>query len=289
MQVDFLPCVSVITVIKDPDERALDRTIESVRRQTYPCIEHILVDGGESGAGSRVRERYGSAVRLIAEPDQGIYDALNKGILRARGSFVVSLNVNDFLVEDAITAMVEHARAGPSGAITYCDYWFDEVPSHAPEVLDAAFEIYNMGVAHQAVMIPRELHLTTVGLYSTEFRIVSDHLWMREARRNGVRFRHLPMRLVDIDGHGLSSRKTEAASTLFESEAVLRLLMRFPFVPDSFARDLYRLRSTPSLLQDLVEWLSIGHTTEHESQPGWADFAKACAAYFEDVKRRCWP
>lgn len=89
------PRISVITVVFN-DVDHIGNTIESVFEQTYPNIEYLVIDGGSSDGTKEVIE--GLADRIdcfVSEPDDGMYDALNKGILRASGEWVIVLNSGD--------------------------------------------------------------------------------------------------------------------------------------------------------------------------------------------------
>lgn len=91
--------VSVITATYNSGTTLRD-TLESVLAQTYPDIEHIVVDGGSTdNTMELVREyepRYNGRLRYVSEPDKGIYDAMNKGIGMATGEVIGILNSDDF-------------------------------------------------------------------------------------------------------------------------------------------------------------------------------------------------
>lgn len=95
--------VSVITATWNSGATLRD-TLESVLRQTYPDIEHIIVDGGSTdNTMALIKEyepRYNGRLRYICEPDKGIYDAMNKGIRMATGNVVGILNSDDFYTSD---------------------------------------------------------------------------------------------------------------------------------------------------------------------------------------------
>jgi glycosyltransferase involved in cell wall biosynthesis len=87
--------ISVITVCHNA-ARTIKDTLDSIRRQTYPDIEHILVDGGSTDDTLTIIDNYQDpSVKLISEPDDGIYDAMNKGIALATGEIIGILNADD--------------------------------------------------------------------------------------------------------------------------------------------------------------------------------------------------
>ena len=90
------PLVSIVTAVLN-GEACLADAIRSVRAQTYPHIEHIIVDGGSrDGTVSIIRAYADGVAKWMSEPDQGIYDAMNKGIRMATGAIVGTLNADDF-------------------------------------------------------------------------------------------------------------------------------------------------------------------------------------------------
>jgi glycosyltransferase involved in cell wall biosynthesis len=96
------PLVSIITACLNA-ERTLERAISSVREQTYPNIEYIVVDGGSRDGTVDILKKHMDAVDvLISEPDSGIYDALNKGILKANGELVGFVMADDRLLPHAV-------------------------------------------------------------------------------------------------------------------------------------------------------------------------------------------
>lgn len=101
---------TIITVVYNGQE-LLPGTMESVRRQTYPNIEYIIVDGGsKDGTVSLIREFAAQmpSVKWLSEPDKGLYDAMNKGLRMATGEFVQFLNAGDWLhAPDTVARLME--------------------------------------------------------------------------------------------------------------------------------------------------------------------------------------
>ena len=107
------PLVSVVTPSYQAAER-LQRCLDNIRRQSYPRIEHIVVDGGSSDGSVDVL-RASAGVRWVSEPDRGQSHAINKGFDMARGDVVAWLNSDDLLtdgaVERAVATFARHPRA----------------------------------------------------------------------------------------------------------------------------------------------------------------------------------
>ena len=110
--------ISIVTITFNA-ARSLQRTLDSVRRQTYPHIEHLIVDGASKDDTVRIAEQYKATspheVIIQSEPDKGLYDAMNKGLQKATGDYVVYLNAGDSLyAEDTIEKVVNAASPHPS-------------------------------------------------------------------------------------------------------------------------------------------------------------------------------
>jgi glycosyltransferase involved in cell wall biosynthesis len=101
------PLVTIITVVYNCAGE-LAATIESVRQQTYPHIEYIVVDGNSTDGTAEVIQQYAAAItKLSCEPDRGIYDAMNKGVALAEGKIIGLLNAGDCYRPGAIAAVVD--------------------------------------------------------------------------------------------------------------------------------------------------------------------------------------
>jgi hypothetical protein len=129
-----LPIVTIVTPCLNPGER-LELAVRSIREQTYPHIEHIIVDGGSSdGTAERLDALESPGVRVIREPDNGQSDALNKGFERANGEILTWLNADDVLVPDAVETWVDLLSHGSNPALCYggCYEWFESSGWMAP-------------------------------------------------------------------------------------------------------------------------------------------------------------
>ncbi|MDD5355598.1 MAG: glycosyltransferase, partial [Candidatus Omnitrophica bacterium] len=98
--------ISVITVVFN-NERTIKSTIDSVIGQSYPEVEYIVIDGGSTDKTIDIIRSYGKKVsKLISEKDEGIYDAMNKGIKAAEGDVICFLNSDDFYVDNQVLEKV---------------------------------------------------------------------------------------------------------------------------------------------------------------------------------------
>jgi glycosyltransferase involved in cell wall biosynthesis len=98
-----LPLISIITPSFNRADMIAD-AIESVLAQNDPAFEHIIIDGGSTDGTREVLERY-PHLRVVSEPDRGMYDALNKGLRMARGEIIGLLNTDDRLAPGCLAAV----------------------------------------------------------------------------------------------------------------------------------------------------------------------------------------
>ncbi|MGM0519931.1 MAG: glycosyltransferase family 2 protein [Campylobacterota bacterium] len=96
--------VSVVTIVYNAKED-LEKTIQSVLNQNYDHIEYIVIDGGSTDGTMGVIQKYAHGIDFwVSEPDNGIYDAMNKGLKAATGSYVNFLNAGDTFVDSGVVA-----------------------------------------------------------------------------------------------------------------------------------------------------------------------------------------
>lgn len=164
------PTFSIITVVFN-GRALLPGTIESVRQQTYPGIEYLVVDGGSTDGTTDLIHRYAAEMpnlRWISERDRGLYDAMNKGLRMATGDFVWFLNSGDHL---HAPDTVEHLAsiATPDTDVLYGDTLLVDEQRHPagpmselstrplPERLTWRHYLGGMLVVHQAFVARRTL------------------------------------------------------------------------------------------------------------------------------------
>lgn len=105
--------ISIVTVVYN-GEKTIERTIKSVINQTYQRKEYIIVDGGSKDTTLNIIKKYEDKINcLISEPDQGIYDAMNKGIEIASGEIIHLLNADDCYVNNHVLEDIMKIKIKP--------------------------------------------------------------------------------------------------------------------------------------------------------------------------------
>ena len=201
--------ISIVTITYNA-ARTLQRTLDSVACQTYADIEHLIIDGASKDATVAIAERYKAASRhevvIQSEPDKGLYDAMNKGLLKATGDYLVFLNAGDTLyAPDTIETVVRCVQQPPllleraggeapaviygDTAITDAEGNFLHLRTHRPpEQLTWKSFKQGMLVCHQAFYVLTALARQIP--YNLQYRHSADVDWciriMREAERQGM-------------------------------------------------------------------------------------------------------
>lgn len=178
-----MPLVSIITVVYN-GEKYLHQTIESVLSQTYSNIEYIIVDGGSTDNTIEIVKQYEDQIHSwVSEADDGLYDAMNKGIGLCSGELIGMINSDDWYEEDAVETMVAAYLEHPEKNIFHADrYDIDEEGNKKIRAFnESSFKLkyYGMTYNHPSMFIsPREY---SQHLYSKDFKSHSDYQFILEA------------------------------------------------------------------------------------------------------------
>ena len=167
--------ISIITICYNCKDQLLN-TIGSVIRQDYPLVEYIIIDGGSTDGTEEALSPYRDRIStFISERDNGIYDALNKGIGMATGEWILCLNAGDCLVHEKILSNVLSSDRPDGVSAFYSDCLVVHTDKHiSMVVMDRA----QGKVHHQNVIYRRTLH-TTYGMYlDRKPYIISDLIFL---------------------------------------------------------------------------------------------------------------
>lgn len=155
--------------------------MNSVQRQTSSDYEMLIIDGASTDDTLQiVRQASIAGLRVFSEPDKGLYDAMNKGIARARGRYLIFLNAGDAFADETVLARLALLTVGNPGVIYGQTQLVDARrnvvgPRHltAPKRLTAGSFLNGMVVCHQAFVARRDL----VPEYDLQYRFSADYDW----------------------------------------------------------------------------------------------------------------
>lgn len=230
--------LSIITINYNNAE-GLKKTLASVASQTYSNIEHIIVDGASTDGSVDVIKEYEnqlnithSTIHLLwsSEPDNGIYNAMNRGIRKATGEYVQILNSGDLLAAPDVTermmAVLQMKGDGVEllyGNMVKYDYQNSRTLGKSTEVEYSLRQYYTSTMNHDCCYIRRDL-FETYGLYDESLKIVSDWKWFLQAIGLGkVKPIYVDVDVTIFDASGIS--ETNLALRNQERRQVLGELM----------------------------------------------------------------
>jgi glycosyltransferase involved in cell wall biosynthesis len=203
--------VSVITVVRNGAATIRD-CIESVRHQDYP-VEHVFVDGASrDGTPEIITEHASEASRIVSEPDDGIYDAMNKGISLTSGDVVGLLNADDFYAHNRVVSMV--AKAFRDKAVDAC---YGDLIYVDAERTDSVIRYWKSCPAtdwllycgwmppHPTLFVRRKLY-EEFGGFRTDLGSAGDYeLTLRFFLKHHIRAVYIPQLLVTMRSGGASN------------------------------------------------------------------------------------
>lgn len=221
------PTVSVVTVCYN-SLPALQKTMESVNAQRYPALEYIIVDGGSTDGTSQYLESASIPCRWVSERDNGIYDAMNKGVSMATGDFVIFMNAGDIFASDDVLERV--FDRGTDADVIYGDV----IKGGSIKKAEAMHNSHRMFFCHQSCLARRERLVETP--FDIRHRMSADFKWVKTMVKEGRRFMQVNFPIADFDTSGVSNSSRSRG---------LRDNMRVVSEVDSF---IDRLKLMPRLL-----------------------------------------
>jgi glycosyltransferase involved in cell wall biosynthesis len=194
--------ISVITVVYNAVDHIV-QTIESVAEQTYKEVEYIVIDGGsDDGTVDRLKSHGETIDFWLSEPDKGIYDAMNKGIDRVTGEWVLFLNAGDKFCDSttlAHTSLYLNDEADlVAGDIYYCDG--DAREYRSPKGLDYRYD--GMFCYHQALFARASLFDTL--RFNAHYKVAGDYDFVLRCLEAGHRFTFIPLAIADFMAGGMA-------------------------------------------------------------------------------------
>jgi len=250
------PLLSVITVTYQA-EKTIEPTLKSLYSQTWNDFEHLILDGGSTDQTWRIVEAYKQPnTYWYSEPDAGLYDAMNKGIQKARGTYLMFLNAGDQLSHPQVLEQVFSQCTGQPdfiyGKTLRVDSegrvrgWHKPFPD--PETLSWRTFLNGMVICHQAMIVKR----TICPLYDLRWKHVADIDWSIRTLKRAKTICCYPEVLILFLEGGYSHQKRRAS-----------LIERFRLF-------VHHIGFFPALLQHVKifwEWLQQRKNSQEESSP----------------------
>ncbi len=222
--------VSVITVVYNNAE-TIEDTIKSVAEQDYTDIEHIVVDGGSSDGTLEIIEKYrGRLGKIVAEPDEGIYDAMNKGLALATGEIIGFLNSDDLYADSSVLEQIVNAFQDGTVDACYADLVY--VSKDNEKIIrywkSSLFEKgdFTLGWCppHPTFYVRKSV-VEQLGGFDQSVKIAADvELMMRYLEWGGIRAQYIPRVWVTMRVGG---KTNQSLKNIFQqNKEILRALRR---------------------------------------------------------------
>jgi len=203
------PLISIITVTYN-SEKYLSATIKSVKSQTYRDIEYIIIDGGsDDGTIDIIKNNLDIISYWTSEPDEGIYDAMNKGIQAAKGDIIGIINSDDWLQSDAIENVVNKAEKIHQdefiihGKIATFDEYGEFVAERRPKNYPA-YQLFSTPFKHPAMFVARKTY-ERLGGFNTNCGLAADYDLMLRLYYDGVQDYFIDKTLTNVRLVGIST------------------------------------------------------------------------------------
>ena len=206
-----MPTITIITATFNSAQTVKD-TLISVGRQTFQDIEHIIIDGASTDNTLDIVAAYPHVNTVISEKDNGIYDAMNKGIRLATGDVVGILNSDDIYAHNRVLESIARLFKDPNVQIVYADLQYvkadnlNKVVRHwkSGEYSSQNF-FYGWMPPHPTFFVRREL-FDECGLFDTSFKSAADYeLMLRFLVRYDIPATYLPEVIVKMRNGGMSN------------------------------------------------------------------------------------
>jgi len=203
------PRLTVITIVYN-NVRDIERTMLSVLNQTYTNLEYIIIDGQSTDGTIAVIEKYRERLsHFVSEPDNGIYDAMNKGLALASGDYILFMNSGDEIYSSDTVAEV--FSLAPDADIyygeteMYNDQWesLGQRRHRSPEAFSWRSFQYGMSVSHQAIYVKRAI----ADPFDTQYKLSSDIDWIIKVAKKSKKIVNTRMYVAKYLVGGISKGK----------------------------------------------------------------------------------
>ncbi len=218
-----MPLLSIITINRNNAD-GLDKTIQSVISQSYEDFEYIVIDGNSTDHSIDIIKKYNSNINYwVSETDKGIYNAMNKGIAKANGNYVLFLNSGDYLVNnDVLKSVFEKQQTAD---IIYGNMQIDwgngKITSGKMPDKITFKQMYIDTLWHPVSFIKKTL-FDKYGLYNEIYKVVADYdFFFKVIIINNVTTYHINVDIAMYNLNGLSSLPENKALEQAERRKVI--------------------------------------------------------------------
>ena len=230
--------LSIITINYN-NKNGLQKTIDSVISQSYKDFEWIIIDGGSTDGSKELIEQYSQYITYwVSEPDNGIYHAMNKGILRAKGKYLQFLNSGDAFHSNNILYDIFIINSYNDDIITGSIITNGKITRGIGYKDISLNDFFYNSVYHPSTFIKKSLFYE-YGFYDENFKISSDWLFfIKTIILGNATVIYIDKPLIDFDSNGISTinsnLKIEEKSKIIKKLFPPRILKDYSFIENEF-------------------------------------------------------
>lgn len=216
--------LSIITVNKN-NAKGLEKTFQSIIPQKNIHWEYLVIDGNSTDGSQQIIQSHGSIIdNAIIEEDHGIYEAMNKGIAAASGTYLLFLNSGDWLTPNAIERITAQISSASSDILYFDTFlWYQDgkiTTQSYPNVMTPYF-LWKSCLNHQSTLIRRDA-LISVGYYNTQLKFMADYeFWVASLLQKSISFTWggAPISYYDMNGISI----TRKSACIAEADQIRRV------------------------------------------------------------------
>lgn len=197
---------SVITIVYNSEEIIEDTILNVLDLNSNDAVEYIIVDGGSTDGTLEIIKKYRNRIaKFISEPDEGIYDALNKGIENSSGDIILMVHAGDLIERDALLKFESQYGGGDfKNTIFFGNTAFVDSDGFLISYLESAFNSETLsngiGFMHPSTLVSKDL-FEKIGKYSLDYSIAGDSDFLLRAFKSNVIFKKIDFKnYMLIDG-----------------------------------------------------------------------------------------
>lgn len=197
--------ISIITVTFNC-QGSIESTINSILMQDFSNFELIIIDGASTDGTLNVINKYKSRIKcIVSEPDNGIFDAMNKGIERATGDFILFMNSGDTFVNNHVLSLINFNKEyGVIYGNMVINVRNKKLECKPEPFFKSKDYIKTMGICHQCIFVRTDLakHYK----FSQEFKIAADFNMIFQIWKKGYKFKYVDVPIANYDTTGFSAQ-----------------------------------------------------------------------------------
>jgi glycosyltransferase involved in cell wall biosynthesis len=238
--------LSIVTICLNA-EKHLEKTIQSIIPFLADTVEYFIIDGGSKDGTVDIIKKYSNFItKWISEKDNGIYDAMNKGISMCNGTWIALLNAGDIFIHNPLNLITSINNKSSDifygdGAIQFKNGQIKNIKS-LKNICKSSF--YKFPLFHPSVIVNKTLY-QKYGIFKTSFKIAGDYELLLRFTINGAAFKYVPITLVIMDGMGISNSNWKLAITemknILQSYGLYKNFLRIRFMFQTMKSIIYHL------------------------------------------------